>query len=78
MTPQPEMERLARAAPSAEPSRPAPIVLGLRTFVVDEAGVTSIEYVLLASLIAVVIVGICTAMFFKLSSEYGEIAAVFS
>ncbi len=78
MTPHPEMERPARAAPSAEPSRPAPIVLSLRSFAVDEAGVTSIEYVLLASLIAVVIVGICTSMFFKLSSEYGEISAAFS
>ena len=49
-----------------------------RAFLADQAGVTSIEYSLLASLIAVTIVGICTSMFNKLSAEYGEIAAIFS
>jgi Flp pilus assembly pilin Flp len=43
----------------------------------DEAGATSIEYALLASLIAVTIAGVCGALFSKLSVVYGEIAGIF-
>ena len=50
----------------------------VRALARDVRGVTSIEYVLLASLIAVTIAGICTEMFSKLSAEYGEIAAIFN
>jgi len=47
-------------------------------FVCDESASTSIEYALLGSLIAVTIAGICGMMFSKLSTEYTEIANIFS
>jgi len=48
-----------------------------RALLRDDAGATALEYSLLASLIAVVIAGIVSSMFYKLSSEYGEISSVF-
>jgi Flp pilus assembly pilin Flp len=39
--------------------------------------VTSIEYALLSALIVVTIAGVCASLFAALSSEYGEIAAIF-
>ncbi len=48
------------------------------TFRRDVGAVTSIEYALLASLIAVTIAGVCSAMFSKLSTEYTEIGNIFS
>jgi Flp pilus assembly pilin Flp len=44
----------------------------------DASAITSIEYALLASFIAVTIAGICSMMFGKLSDEYTEIANIFS
>lgn len=53
--------------------------LGLTlAFAGNQTGATSIEYSLLASLIAVTIAGICSMMFDKLSTEYSEISNIFS
>jgi Flp pilus assembly pilin Flp len=49
-----------------------------RRALANDAGVTSIEYALLSSLIAVTIAGICSSLFASLSSEYGEITAIFN
>ena len=54
------------------------MIAALKSFAGDDCGATSIEYVLMASLIAVVIAGICTSMFYKLSAEYVEISASYS
>ena len=66
------------SAPAAETKMEGPMVAVLKSFLNDDRGVTSIEYVLLASLIAVAIVGICTSTFSKLSAEYGEISASYN
>ena len=67
--------------PSATPARrivhnPS-LAARLSMFLADRRGVTSIEYSLLASLIAVVIAGICAAMFTALSAEYSEVTVIF-
>ena len=46
----------------------------LKTFADDQSGATAIEYALIASLIAVAIVGALTSLGTKLSSEFGEIS----
>jgi pilus assembly protein Flp/PilA len=45
----------------------------LKNFVADESGVTAIEYALIASLIAVFIIGSLSALGTKLSSEFAEV-----
>jgi pilus assembly protein Flp/PilA len=47
----------------------------LKNFVANEAGVTAIEYALIASLIAVFIIGSLSALGTKLSSEFTEVGA---
>jgi len=47
----------------------------LKTFVADESGATAIEYALMASLIAVVLIGVLTNLGTKLSSEFSEISS---
>ncbi len=44
-------------------------------FVRDEHGATAIEYALIASLIAVALVGILTALGSGLSSEFAEVSS---
>ncbi len=46
----------------------------LKSFVANESGATAIEYALIASLIAVALVGILTSLGTKLSSEFSEIS----
>jgi pilus assembly protein Flp/PilA len=45
----------------------------LRNFLADEAGATAIEYALIASLIAVFIIGSLQVLGTKLSSEFAEV-----
>ena len=45
----------------------------LKNFVANEAGATAIEYALIASLIAVFIIGPLSALGTKLSSEFAEV-----
>jgi pilus assembly protein Flp/PilA len=46
----------------------------LKAFAGNESGATAIEYALIASLIAVALVGILTSLGTKLSSEFSEIS----
>ncbi len=46
----------------------------LKAFVGNESGATAIEYALIASLIAVALVGVLGALGTKLSSEFNEIS----
>ncbi len=47
----------------------------LKKFVANEAGATAIEYALIASLIAVFIIGSLAALGTKLSSEFAEVSS---
>jgi pilus assembly protein Flp/PilA len=47
----------------------------LMTFAKDESGVTAIEYGLIASLIAVVIITAITTVGTSLTTKFGEVAA---
>jgi pilus assembly protein Flp/PilA len=44
-------------------------------FIADESGATAIEYALIASLIAVFIVGSLAALGTRLSAEFSEVSA---
>lgn len=46
-----------------------------KTFVDDERGATAIEYALIASLIAVFIIGALSVLGTSLSSEFAEVGA---
>jgi pilus assembly protein Flp/PilA len=46
----------------------------LKTFAAAESGATAIEYALMASLIAVVLIGVLTNLGSRLSSEFSEIS----
>jgi pilus assembly protein Flp/PilA len=48
-------------------------MLRIRNFLSDESGVTAIEYALIASLIAVAIIGAVTTVGTNVSSVFGEI-----
>jgi len=50
----------------------------LSKFVGDEKGATAIEYALIASLIALAIVGALTALGGRLSSEFSEVSGALS
>jgi pilus assembly protein Flp/PilA len=50
------------------------MIKSLKAFVGNESGATAIEYALIASLIAVALVGILTSLGTKLSSEFAEIS----
>jgi len=54
------------------------LIAVFKSFLRDDCGATSMEYVLLAALIAVAIIGICTSIFYRLSAEYTEISAAYS
>jgi pilus assembly protein Flp/PilA len=47
----------------------------VKKFLVDEDGATAIEYALLASLIALVIIGSLNALAPKLSATFNEVSA---
>jgi pilus assembly protein Flp/PilA len=47
----------------------------LKNFVADEVGVTAIEYALIASLIAVFIIGALSALGTSISSEFTEVGS---
>jgi pilus assembly protein Flp/PilA len=45
-----------------------------KSFLANESGATAIEYALLSSLIAVVLIGVLTSLGTKMSSEFSEIS----
>jgi pilus assembly protein Flp/PilA len=47
----------------------------LKSFLGDDSGATAIEYALIASLIAVAIIGGVTALGTRLSQEFSEVSA---
>ena len=51
------------------------MIKSLKAFVGNESGATAIEYALIASFIAVALVGILTSLGTKLSSEFSEISS---
>jgi pilus assembly protein Flp/PilA len=50
-------------------------MLQVRNFLSDESGVTAIEYALIASLIAVAIIGAVTTIGTNMTTVFGEISA---
>jgi pilus assembly protein Flp/PilA len=46
-------------------------------FLVDQSGATAIEYALIASLIAVFLIGALSALGTSLSSEFAEVGSAF-
>ncbi len=46
----------------------------VKTFIANQSGATAIEYALMTSLLAVVLVGVLTNLGTKLSSEFSEIS----
>jgi pilus assembly protein Flp/PilA len=51
------------------------MIKSLKNFVANESGATAIEYALIASLIAVFIVGSLSALGTRLSAEFSEVSA---
>jgi pilus assembly protein Flp/PilA len=51
------------------------MVKSVRMFLADQSGATAIEYALIASLIAVFIIGALSALGTKLSSEFAEVGS---
>jgi pilus assembly protein Flp/PilA len=51
------------------------MIKSLKSFVANESGATAIEYALIASLIAVFLIGALSALGTKLSSEFAEVGA---
>ncbi len=49
------------------------MIKSLKSFVANESGATAIEYALIASLIAVFLIGALSALGTKLSSEFAEV-----
>jgi pilus assembly protein Flp/PilA len=49
------------------------MIKSMQIFVADESGVTAIEYALIASLIAVFIIGALSALGTSISSEFTEV-----
>jgi len=52
------------------------MIKSLKAFVGNESGATAIEYALIASLIAVALVGILSSLGSRLSGEFSEISGV--
>ncbi len=50
----------------------------IRSYFEDETGATAIEYALIASLIAVALVGALSALGTRLSSEFAEVSKALS
>ena len=53
------------------------MIKSLKQFVANESGATAIEYALIASLIAVFIIGALSALGTNLSSEFAEVGSAF-
>jgi pilus assembly protein Flp/PilA len=51
------------------------MIKSLKSFVANESGATAIEYALIASLIAVFIIGALSALGTSLSSEFAEVGS---
>ncbi|MGD1036711.1 MAG: Flp family type IVb pilin [Roseiarcus sp.] len=51
------------------------MIKSLKNFFANESGATAIEYALIASLIAVFIIGSLSALGTKLSSEFAEVSS---
>jgi pilus assembly protein Flp/PilA len=51
------------------------MIKSLKSFVANESGATAIEYALIASLIAVFLIGALSALGTKLSSEFNEVGS---
>jgi pilus assembly protein Flp/PilA len=51
------------------------MIKSLKSFVANESGATAIEYALIASLIAVFLIGALSALGTKLSSEFAEVSS---
>ena len=51
------------------------MIKSMKAFVANESGATAIEYALIASLIAVALVGVLTSLGSKLSTEFSEISS---
>ena len=51
------------------------MIKSLKSFVANKSGATAIEYALIASLIAVFLIGALSALGTKLSSEFDEVGA---
>lgn len=51
------------------------MVRSIRVFLADQSGATAIEYALIASLIAVFLIGALSALGTKLSSEFAEVGS---
>jgi pilus assembly protein Flp/PilA len=49
------------------------MIKSMQIFVADESGVTAIEYALIASLIAVFLIGALSALGTSISSEFTEV-----
>jgi pilus assembly protein Flp/PilA len=49
------------------------MIKSIKSFVTNESGATAIEYALIASLIAVFLIGALSALGTKLSSEFAEV-----
>ncbi len=47
----------------------------IQSFLADEAGATAIEYALMSSLIALVLVAVLTGLGTQLSAEFSEVSA---
>jgi pilus assembly protein Flp/PilA len=47
----------------------------LKKFLADEAGATAIEYALMASLLAIVLVGVLSSLGTRLSGEFSQVSA---
>jgi pilus assembly protein Flp/PilA len=56
-------------------SRSKAMIESLKSFVANESGATAIEYALIASLIAVFLIGALAALGTNLSSEFAEVGA---
>jgi pilus assembly protein Flp/PilA len=51
------------------------MIKSIKSFVANESGATAIEYALIASLIAVFLIGALSALGTNLSSEFAEVGA---
>jgi pilus assembly protein Flp/PilA len=51
------------------------MIKSIKSFVANESGATAIEYALIASLIAVFLIGALSALGTKLSSEFAEVSS---
>jgi pilus assembly protein Flp/PilA len=51
------------------------MIKSLKSFVANESGATAIEYALIASLIAVFLIGSLSALGSRLSGEFSEVSA---